>query len=168
MKAFKIIYYIVVLFIAVIAALLIISVFPITGNYKILVVQSGSMEPTIQTGAIVVVKPMQDYQIGDIITFSNPNDRNESITHRIYDMKINQGVPVYITKGDANEDPDSWEILKKDVIGKMLLTVPFLGYAVDFVKTPLGFALIVIVPAGIIIGDEIRKIYKEIKKPKNV
>lgn len=167
MKIFKIIYYIVVLFIAVIAVLLIISVFPFTGNYKVLVVQSGSMEPTIKTGAIIVVKPAQDYQIDDVITFTNPNNRNDSITHRIYDMKLNQGVPVYITKGDANEDPDSWEILKKDVIGKMLFTIPFLGYVVDFTKTPLGFALIVIVPAGLIISDEIRKIYREIKKKRD-
>lgn len=114
-----------------------------------------------------MVKPAQDYQIDDVITFTNPNNRNDSITHRIYDMKLNQGVPVYITKGDANEDPDSWEILKKDVIGKMLFTIPFLGYVVDFTKTPLGFALIVIVPAGLIISDEIRKIYREIKKKRD-
>ncbi len=166
MKPLKIIYYIFIAFIAVIAILLIISVFPITGNYKFMIVQSGSMEPAIEMGSVVMVKPVDSYKIEDVITFTNPKKPGESITHRIYDMKVNEGVPVYITKGDANNAPDTREIQEKDIIGKVLLDIPYLGYAVDFAQKPLGFALIIIVPAVIIIGDEIRKIYNEFKKKK--
>lgn len=165
MKIFKIIYYIAVLFIALVAALLIISVFPITGNYKIMMVQSGSMEPSIKTGSLVVVKPADNYKIDDIITF-NTGGNKVPTTHRIYDIKVNEGVPFYITKGDANNAPDDREVSQKDIVGKVRLTIPFLGHLVDFSQKPIGFMLIIIVPALLIISDEIRKIFHEIKNKK--
>jgi signal peptidase len=81
-------------------------------------------------------------------------------------MKVIEGKPQYITKGDANNAPDQKVVLKKEILGKVLLDIPYLGYAVDFIKKPLGFALIILIPAGIIISDEIKKIFKEIKKNK--
>src|SRR4030042_1107194 len=167
MKSLKIIYYIVIAFIVVIAILLIVSAFPIPGNYKVLVVQSGSMEPAIHTGSIVVVQPDNDLKIGDVITFGPYSKTKSPTTHRIYEMKVEGGEPVYITKGDANNAPDTREIKKTDIIGKVLLSVPFIGYAVDFAKKPLGFALIIIVPAALIIVDEVKKIFREMKKKKN-
>ena len=166
MKPLKIIYYIFIAFIGAIALLLIVSVFPITGNYKLFIVQSGSMAPAIKMGSIVMVKPMNDYKIGDIISFGQATRTKAPTTHRIYDIKVTEGIPSYITKGDANNAPDRREIRKGEVVGKVLISVPYLGYAVDFVKKPLGFALIIIVPATIIIYDEIRKIFGEVKKKK--
>jgi len=87
-------------------------------------------------------------------------------THRINDIKVTDGRVSYITKGDANDAPDQREIQKREVIGKVLISVPFVGYAVDFAKKPLGFALIIIIPAAIIIFDEIKKIIKEVQKRK--
>ena len=167
MKSLKIIYYIVIAFIVLIAILLIVSAFPIPGNYKVLVVQSGSMVPAIKMGSIVLVKPASDYKIGDIITFGPYSKTKVPTTHRIYDMKVQGGEPIYITKGDANNAPDTREIAKTDILGKVLFSVPYLGYAVDFAKKPIGFALLIIVPAVIIIYDEIRKIFGEIKKKRN-
>jgi len=166
-KLFKIIYYIFLVFIATIAVSLIVSVFPITGNYKMMVVQSGSMAPAIKMGSIVVVKPAEDYKIGDVITFGPMSKTKAPTTHRIYDIKVVDGQPVYITKGDANNAPDQKEIQKREVIGKVLFSVPYVGFAVDFAKKPIGFALIIIIPAAIIIGDEIKKIIQEIKKKKS-
>ncbi|GAH60569.1 unnamed protein product, partial [marine sediment metagenome] len=85
-------------------------------------------------------------------------------THRVYDIKVVEGEPYYITKGDANNTPDQKEVYEREIIGKVLFDVPYLGYAVDFAKKPLGFALIILVPAGIIILDEMRKIVREIKR----
>jgi len=165
-KIFKIVYYIFIAFIVVIAILLIVSVFPITGNYKLMTVQSGSMTPAIKMGSIVMTKPMEDYKIGDVISFTNPRERQEPISHRIVDLEVIEGKTFYITKGDANEDPDPRRVAKGEIMGKVLFNVPFLGYAVDFAQKPIGFALIILVPAAIIIGDEIKKIYGEIKKKK--
>ena len=164
MKPFKIIYYIFLAFIVLIALLLVVSVFPITGNYKLMIVQSGSMEPTIKMGSVVMVKPTQDYKTGDIISFGKYSRIKAPTTHRIHDIRVVDSQPRYITKGDANNAPDQEEITKREIIGKVLFSVPYLGYAVDFAKRPLGFSLIIIVPAAIIIIDEIKNIYKEVKK----
>jgi len=164
MKVLKIIYYIFIACIALIALLLVFSIFPITGNYKVLIVQSGSMAPAIKTGSVVIVKPVSDYKIGDVITFGQATKTKVPTSHRIYDIKVVDGQPVYITKGDANNAPDAKEISKSEIIGKVLFDVPYAGYAVDAAKKPLGFALIIVVPAAIIIFDEGKKIIGEIKK----
>jgi len=166
MKLFKIIYYIFLAFIVVVALLLIVSVFPITGNYKVMIVQSGSMEPAIKQGSIAIVKPVQDYKVGDVITFGPATKTKAPTTHRIFEIKQGEFQPTYTTKGDANNAPDQREIQKRDIIGKVLFDIPYIGYAVDFAKKPLGFALIIIVPAALIIFDEIKNIYKEIEKKK--
>ena len=167
MKPFKIIYYTFITFIAVIAILLIVSVFPITGNYKLMIVQSGSMTPAIKMGGLVLVKPADEYKIGDVITFGPSTKTKAPTTHRIYDVRVIEGKISYITKGDANEDPDQNEVQERDILGKVLFSVPYVGYAVDFAKKPLGFGLIIIVPAAVIIFDEAKKIYEEVKKKKN-
>jgi signal peptidase len=166
MKILKIIYYIFAVFIALIAFLFIVSVLPVKGNISFKLVESASMEPNIKMGSIVLIKPAQDYKISEVITFENPVKKGETITHRIYDIKVNEGIPIYITKGDANNAPDRSEVSKEKVIGKVLFSVPYLGYLINFIQKPLGFVLIILIPAAIIIGDEIRKIYAEIKKNK--
>jgi len=163
MKVFlKIIYYFFLVFLGLIALLLIFSIFPIPGNYKIMVVLSGSMAPAIKMGSIVVVKPASNYQVGDIITFGPYSKKKPPITHRIYKIKMVNGEPIYITKGDANNAPDQKEITPREIIGKVLFSVPYFGFLVAFAKKPIGFMLIIIVPAGAIIYDEIKKIWQEI------
>ena len=165
MKALKILYYIFIAFIGLIAVLLIISIFPITGNFKVMIVQSGSMQPEIKMGSIVAVKPIDNYKIGDVITFQVARNK-EPVTHRIHDIKVVGGEPRYITKGDANNAPDQREISQREVIGKVLFNIPYLGYVIDFAQKPIGFSLIIIIPGAVIIFDEARKIYGEIKKRK--
>jgi len=112
------------------------------------------------------VKPVNDYEIGDVITFGPYSKTKAPTSHRIYDIKVIEGEPIYITKGDANNAPDEKEVTRKEIIGKVLFSLPYVGYAVDFAKKPIGFMLIIVVPAAIIVYDEIRKIYGEIKKKK--
>lgn len=162
-KVLKTIYYVFLGAIALIAVLLIVSSFPIPGNIKFLTVLSGSMAPEIKMGSVVLVKQASDYKIGDIITFGEISKIKTPTTHRIYEIKVQGSQPVYITKGDANNAPDIREITKKDILGKVLLSVPYLGYAVDAAKKPFGFALIIIVPAVLIIFGEIKKIYEEVR-----
>ncbi|MDP2741323.1 MAG: signal peptidase I [bacterium] len=167
MMFYKIVYWSFLFFIGIIGLLLLVSSFPISGNIKFLTVQSGSMSPAIKTGSVVMISPAKDYKIGDVITFGQMSKSKAPITHRINDIKVVGGNPVYITKGDANNATDIKEIQKKDVIGKVLFNVPYFGYAVDFAKKPLGFLLLIIIPAIAIIYDEIKNIWKEILKIKN-
>jgi len=166
MKKLKIAYYIIVGLLCLIAVFLIVSILPITGNFKILTVLSGSMEPSIHTGSIVIVKPVNDYKIGDVITFGPYTKTETPTTHRIQDIKVQAGQETYITKGDANESPDLKEITRKDIIGKVRFSIPLLGYVVAFVRKPLGFMILIIVPALVIILDEVKKIIGEVRKKK--
>lgn len=160
----KIIQFIFGTFIAVIGILLIVSTFPVTGNFKVLVVRSGSMEPEIKTGGIVLVKPVAEYNVGDVITFFDVKSPRFNVTHRIVEIKDGGGQKVYVTKGDANKTQDPEEILSRNVIGKVLFDVPYIGYAVNAAKTKYGFIALIILPALIIIFDEFKKITNEISK----
>ncbi|MBU4353626.1 signal peptidase I [Patescibacteria group bacterium] len=166
MKTLKIIYYVFLGAIVLIAILLVVSAFPITGNYKFLVVQSGSMTPTIKTGSVVMVKPADNYKIGDIITFGEMSKTKTPTTHRIVEMRAVEGKYLYTTRGDANNAPDQNEASQDKVIGKVLFNIPYVGYAVAEARKPVGFTILIVVPAVIIVYDEIRKIISEIKNRK--
>jgi signal peptidase I len=165
-KIKKIIYSVFLAFLIFTALLVIASAFPITGNYKLLVVESGSMDPNIKMGSLVMIKPMDEYKAGEVITFKESGKKDKTITHRIEDLIVTAGEIRYRTKGDANEDIDPGEVGKKEIVGKVLFSIPFAGYAVNFAQKPVGFALIIIIPAALIIFDEVKKIYWEIKKKK--
>jgi signal peptidase len=163
---FKIVYYVVIGVIALAGLLLVISFLPVTGNYKVMMVLSGSMEPDIKIGSLVIVKPALDYKIGEVITFKKKTDLDPT-THRIEEIRVAGGEMLYTTKGDANNASDRSEASKSDIIGKVLFDIPYLGYVINFIQKPFGFLLMIIIPAFIIIGDEVKKIYNEVKKKKN-
>lgn len=122
------------------------------------VVMSGSMEPTIPVGSIVIIKKVnpEDVKVGDVIAFRTGESR---VIHRVIE-KVESGSFYLRTKGDANEDPDPWILKPKDVCGALLLTIPYYGYLLHFAGTPIGFALFILVPAIILIVNEVRNILK--------
>lgn len=167
MKAlFKIGYGIFVTAVVLLGLLLVTSLIPIPGNILVKIVQSGSMEPSIKTGALVIIKPSDTYSVGDVIMFGEDTKTKVPTTHRIITDEVRSGVFYYTTKGDANEDPDTQVVAQSEVIGKVLFSIPFLGYVLDFAKKPLGFALLIGVPAVIVIFDEAGNIWRETKKLK--
>ena len=131
------------------------------------VVYSGSMEPAIKTASVIVSIPRQNYLQGDIITFSPSGSSKDLITHRIALKQFPEGVtgyPAYLTSGDANEKFDNWEITNDKIIGKVVFSIPYLGYIADFAKKPQGFILLVIVPATIVIYEELKMLKGEFSK----
>jgi len=128
------------------------------------VVQSGSMEPAIKTASIVFSVTQKSYNPGDIVTFKQDGNKDNLITHRIAFKLYPNGVenpPVYKTSGDANEEFDRWEVKQDDIVGKVAFSLPYLGYAVDFAKRPYGFLFLVIIPATIIIYEELKVLGRE-------
>lgn len=162
-KISKILYGLVLVFLVTIAGLTAFSALNLPGSYKLFVVLSGSMAPTIKTGSIVVVVPEKNYQKGDIITFKNPNNTRETLTHRIYGVKTSSGL-AFLTKGDANNAPDLAVVSKSQVMGKTVFALPFLGYPVSFAKTQLGLIVLIIIPSVIIVYSELLNIKKEALK----
>ncbi len=154
---------------AVLVLLVLLGVFvvfsfvPFPGNYKVFTVQSGSMEPTIHTGSMIFVRPEADYNVGDIIT-KRTDDPKMTVTHRIVSKEELQGKVAFETKGDANNAPDGEKFTKEGIIGKEVFKLPYIGYPVGYAKTVPGLILLIVVPAVIIVYDEMNKIKDEIKK----
>lgn len=142
---------------------------PIIGDYEPMVVQSGSMEPAMRVGGVVLVNKnidIRDIAIGDVITFKTPSQDGmlSYTTHRVTDILFENGVQTFETKGDANEDPDSWVVPAESVMGQEVMAVPYIGYFVRYIKTPLGFMIVVVVPAMAVIALELRKVYVDIRE----
>lgn len=154
----KIINFFLILFLLLITTFFLFSQLNFQGNYKILLVQSGSMSPVINTGDLVIIKPSSKYQKGDIITFLSKGKIN--ITHRIVDIQGNQ----INTKGDANQVNDQDFIEKKQILGKVFYSLPNFGYLVIFIKSIPGLIALIIIPATIIIYQEFVQIKNNFKK----
>jgi len=118
------------------------------------------MNPSINTGNITIVKKMDGYEVGDIVSYyAKINEKEEIITHRITQI----GGNVYVTKGDNNLAIDPPIILPRLIIGKVVLIIPYLGYIVSFAKSAFGLWLTIIIPAALIILIELFKIDKILK-----
>jgi len=162
MEIKKLITYLLVTLILIVGAIFLIFYRPVSllGDTLYEVVYTGSMEPTIPVGSVVGIKKvnLESLSVGDVICFklSQPT----SITHRI----INITDDGFVTKGDANENPDQWIVKKENVIGKIMFTIPYLGYLSRFVRTSVGFILFIITPATILLICEIRSLMKKVNK----
>jgi signal peptidase len=133
------------------------------GSLHFLTVLSGSMTPAISPGDIVVSQYIDPdiIEVEDIITFQHAEqDDTTSITHRVINISTNDNQRVFYTKGDANENPDLTPITSEDVIGKVVLVIPLLGYLVNFAQSFTGFILLIAIPAIILIVGEIRNLLK--------
>jgi signal peptidase len=149
-------------FLVLIIGQTVISRLNIPGSYKTFLVQSGSMAPTINTGDLIFVKPVSQYQKGDIITFID-ND-TKKVTHRIYEVKTSNLQINFVTKGDANTVADSNLVDSSHIIGKVFLNLPYLGYLITFSKTLPGIVTLIIIPSTIIVYDEFRKIFSRLSQ----
>lgn len=118
-------------------------------------VLSGSMEPSIKTGDLIVVKAIPDSNIeeGDIITFKTNPDT--FVTHRVVEVFDQDENSVFKTKGDANNVEDKELVKGQDVLGRYVFRLPAFGYISDFISTPKGFMLLFLLPMLILLGKEI-------------
>lgn len=117
-------------------------------GYQLKTVLSGSMEPGIQTGSIIAIKPggdMTRFQKGDVITFMQGPDK--LITHRIEKVQGEGKNVKYVTKGDNNNAADSNPVLPNNVVGEYKgFTIPYIGYTMNFAQTKAGAALLLVLP----------------------
>jgi len=146
----------------VICATLFTIIAPFLG-WRIDVVLSGSMEPAVQTGSVVFVRPIgpEAIRTGDIVMYSSP-DKTSLITHRVVKIEYEPGLRL-VTKGDANNNTDINPIQPDQIVGIVTFIVPFLGYLTQFIRTPLGFILFFLAPAAILIGSEMLHLWDEME-----
>lgn len=135
-----------------------------SADYNLRVVLSESMTPTLKLGDMILTGPpdrpfSDDIAPGSIVTF---HLGKELVTHRVIAIEGES----LITQGDAVEDPDPWPVTLDDVDGTHILTIPKIGWAIDFVRSSkTGWFLVVILPAMVLVGLFAREIVKESLKP---
>lgn len=169
------------LFFTIILALLIVLLFysfytkkfgtngksPLISAYVII---SPSMVPTVNVeDAVVAVRPSNKLKKNDVITFSSTDMRytGKTVTHRILSVK-NDGALEYQTKGDNNTTPDDAYVPFGNVIGKVILVIPWLGYVRFFLSKPIGWILVVAIPCIFLIIYDIFKLSKSLKENEKI
>lgn len=158
-KIIKVIFWAAITFAAVFIIFTSLNLF----GYQMFVVKSGSMEPKIHTGSVVIGHKEDNYKVGDVITFKGSNSK-DTVTHRIVEVDNNANGTTYQVKGDANETPDPSLVMGNNIVGKVKFTIPYLGYLIAFIRTIPGLIIFIIIPAIIIIAEEMGNIKTEIKK----
>jgi len=149
---------------------------PKIGNFTVYEIVSGSMEPHIPVGSIVIdrITDAKTLKIGDVISFYNKSSGSSIVvTHRIDDIyKQSNGQIVFTTKGDANKTSDSNPVTAENIIGRVGIHIPYVGYAINFVTTKAGLFITVIGPLMILLIAEIVAMFVRVnlmlnkKKPK--
>ena len=136
------------------------------GKTKPLIVLTDSMEPTIKSGDLILIREVDfdDVEEGDIISyFESETQRTTTVTHRvieiIYDENGNK--LEFVTQGDANNIEDSDHVTRGKLIGVYKTRIPVLGSVAIFLKSTPGLIVAILVPLGLLVGYDVirRKLY---------
>jgi signal peptidase len=143
------------------AALVVALVLPFAFDARPYTVVSGSMEPAISTGDVVVderIEPM-DLRLGDVVTFRDPEDSSRLITHRVVDARAREHALVVVTKGDANNTPERWSVPLDGEIGRVVFRLPALGYMLAWTHD-VGPLFLIVIPALLLAALELVRIWR--------
>lgn len=128
------------------------------------VVYSGSMEPALQVGDIIIIhdgKTFHSVTVGTIIVFEQP--KYGILVHRVAAIVNDDEGLGFITKGDHNSRVDSWVVREGDYIGSVVFVVPKIGYIAKLIQPPLNYVLIVIILLAVFVSE-----YYYSRKPQSV
>jgi len=116
------------------AACLVVTLIPIVFGWHSYVIVTGSMEPGISAGDVVLASPdpVIEETVGKVVTFENPSREGHILTHRVVSIEEDRSL---VTKGDANPTPDSVHVPRESVTGLGRLLVQFVGLPVIWFLT---------------------------------
>ena len=131
-------------------------------GFQAYTVLSGSMEPNIPVGALIYVKDVDpaDVQPNDVITYVLSN--NMPSTHRV--VRVDAENQHFYTKGDANETEDGAPVHFKNLLGKPVFTIPYLGYVARYIQNPPGMYVAISVGALILLLVFLPDLFTDDKK----
>jgi signal peptidase len=124
-------------------------------------VTSGSMEPALKTGSLVVTGPVDTdtIEVGDIILFRPGYGTNNRIIHRVIEIHEDSELR-FSTRGDANLNPDPVRIHVDNVDGRVLLNLAGFGGFIEFLRTTPGFCTMVVGPAAILLAAYVYNVWR--------
>ena len=108
---------------------------PMPFGYGASVILSGSMEPTLSIDDLIIVKEMEEYNVGDIVVYQNGG---MNIVHRI--IEINE--QSVVTQGDANNASDG-EVEFSAIKGKVIFSIPAIGAFIQVLKSPISTVVMI-------------------------
>jgi signal peptidase len=115
------------------------AMIPVAFHWEPTIVMSGSMEPTVMTGDVIVAMPIskdklnESVKVGHVLLAKDALNPGALITHRV--VKILPDNAGYITKGDANESVDINTLLPENIKGVERIRVPYIGIPIQALKT---------------------------------
>ena len=133
--------------------LLVFSGLSFGGVVKARIVLTGSMEPAISAGDIIVTMPItrKEPKVGDVVAYQAKRFNGENVavfSHRIIGGDLQSG---FVVKGDANKSPDNQKPKAPDILGVVIFVIPFLGNILTpkalFLLVPCIFGLWLIMDA---------------------
>ena len=136
---------------------------------EVLVVQSGSMEPSYPTGSLVYVKPVEieTLEVGDVVTFELGGGVRG--THRIIDIVHDEEDSSIIrlqTKGDANDYADNGLVGEESLVGQVIFCIPEMGYLITYLQQPKGMYTGIAVGAALLLLTFLPELLFEEEKKK--
>lgn len=149
------------------AAIVVALLAPLAIGGRPYTVLSGSMEPAIGTGDVVVgtrVAPA-DVRQGDVVTFKDPADAGRMITHRVRAIRAQGQKLIFTTKGDANTATERWQVGRGDTLSRVRYRVPEIGRVALFARGTTGLIGLVLVPLGLLGMQEMRRIWRPAEVP---
>lgn len=142
---------------------------PMFGGYAPLIVLTGSMEPDIMAGDLIIVQQIdgKDVKEKDVIAFFDPDGNGTSIlTHRVEEIFEEDGTLYFRTKGIANDTADRLPVAEDKLVGIYVTRIGGAGNVAMFMQTTAGLIICVVVPLILIIGWDIfrRRRYEKMNK----
>lgn len=145
-----------------VAGLLAAMILPLAQGGRPYAVLSGSMEPAIAAGDLVVARATAptDVRLGDVVTFEDPQRGGRMTTHRVGGIRRDRGKLEFVTKGDANNATERWRVPADGRLGRVAYRIPWVGNVTVLAGRPLGFALIVALPLLLLAINELHRIWR--------
>ena len=124
-------------------------------------VRSGSMDPAIATGDVIVTKSISptEARVGDVVTFVDPEGSGSLITHRVRAIRQQGDRTAVVTRGDANNAFERWSVPSDGSIGQVAYRIPMLGRALAPLSSTLGKAGLIVIPALLLCALGLRRIW---------
>jgi signal peptidase len=129
-------------------------------------VLTGSMGPKINPGDIIIDSSVSggNIKVGDVVTYRAAE--NMLVTHRVMEIVDKNGKKMYKTKGDANNTDDGRLVSQEQIVGRVNFRIPYGGYVSRFTRSIYGFLLLILIPTGLLIWEQIKTILSEKQKEK--
>ena len=125
-------------------------------------VLSGSMEPAISPGDVVISMRIDPSEArpGDVVTFRDPKDPDRLVTHRVRSTRPDGRRVRFVTKGDANNNTEEWRVAAGGHVSRVAYRVPAVGRLALTAQSRGGLIALIVVPLLLLGAHEITRIWR--------